>query len=689
MTTVAVPPSLTSFITLCPSSPTPETISTSISLFLPISTPCVTRYLTSSTSPLKLSRGVLEPDLDEPRPDALLAPPLPIILTGSTGSRHARALADEVVPPQEAVRPPRPRVEEPGGAARQVQPPAPRSVRPPQVLEARQLHEHEGHALDYADGGGVELGVADGLVDVVVEGCLDTRGEGRVALPLVEEERPQGARVDVDVVRDGGQHATAAVAAAAAAALCHLGDADGPGGRDDGVDEVPAQVPQEQVRGADGGVPREGELPVRGEDADLPGAGGAVRALQGLARPEVEEGRLGEVELARDELPPPLVQQGVPLPGLDDDHREGVAELLPPHRVLGQHPAPAPLGLPLLGQLRLRHPVVLGQRLPPGPLGRGPDLRPPVCVARGEDIVTGEHAETPEREACRHGHISACSHGPVLAAGGQVDHSVGARGRELAARNLEEAEVRRALGAVSHDNQLDLGQDEAVPAAVLAHDVVQVRQASEVLDLLDVALDAHARVEAVEALDEADDARAGLAAKDGGRRGCIAGHSRHEHLLAVAGGVRARLGGDGELQGPVGAQAQGGVELGKVPVRVDGMQIPLRLWVPLRAHGVGQEGLRNGAVEEARRRTAGEGHDGRCVEGAPWSDLPDIPPEVLDLRISQREGDGAHKARCGIRGGEVAKEACCRGGSKSGWLEGLDRLEGLWLGCEAGSDQGR
>lgn len=305
-------------------------------------------------------------------------------------------------------------------------------------------------------------------------------------------------------------------------------------------------------------------------------------------------------------------------------------------------------------------------------------------MARGDHVVPGQHAQAPEGEAGRHGH------GLLALLAGEVDDSVAARRRELAARHLEEAEVRRALEAVAHDDELDLGEDEAVPAAVLAHDVVQVGQAPEVLDLLDVALNAHARVEAVEALDEAHDAGAGLAAEDGGRRGGIAGDRGHEHLLVVAGGMGPGLGGYGELEGPVGAQGQGSVELGQEPVGVDGVQVALRFWVALRTHGGGEEGLRHGAVEEARGRAAAEGHDGRGVEGAPRAYLPDVPPKVLDLRVPEREGNGAHQAGGGIGGSEVVDKGGCGCGSEGGGLEGLlNWLNGLRLGCETGSDQGR
>ena len=72
--------------------------------------------------------------------------------------------------------------------------------------------------------------------------------------------------------------------------------------------------------------------------------------------------------------------------------------------------------------------------------------------------------------------------------------------------HFEVAEVRRTLGAIADDDHFDLGHNEAVAAAMLAHAFVQVREAPQVFDFFVVAFDAHAGVPAVEGLDEPDDA---------------------------------------------------------------------------------------------------------------------------------------------------------------------------------------
>lgn len=138
-------------------------------------------------------------------------------------------------------------------------------------------------------------------------------------------------------------------------------------------------------------------------------------------------------------------------------------------------------------------------------------------------VVRGHDAQAPEGEAGRQGHV-------VVAV--KRRRGVGrGRGRELDAGDLEEPEVRRALGAVAAHDELDLRQDEAVARAVLAHHVVQVRQAPQVLDPLDVALDAHARVEAVEGFHQSDHARRGLAAEDGRRGRGLAGDVGYEDVV--------------------------------------------------------------------------------------------------------------------------------------------------------------
>lgn len=287
-----------------------------------------------------------------------------------------------------------------------------------------------------------------------------------------------------------------------------------------------------------------------------------------------------------------------------------LAQLLATNRVLGPHPATTPLGFALLSKLWLRHPAVARQCLATGALSRGTNVRAPCGMALRERLVRGQHAQTPEGEAGSHGKAVVALVTRLVLLGVVLEVDVrGDSGGQLARGHLKEAEVGGALETVAHDNELDFGQDETVSATVLAHHVVQVRKALEVLDLLNVALNAHSSVEAVERLDQADDTCRWLSTEDGGGRRSITGDGGNEHLLSVLGSMRSGLGGNGQLQGAVGGQRQGSVKLGQVPVGVDGVQSRLGLWVTLRAHWVGQEGLGHRAGDETSSCAARQRHE--------------------------------------------------------------------------------
>lgn len=272
----------------------------------------------------------------------------------------------------------------------------------------------------------------------------------------------------------------------------------------------------------------------------------------------------------------------------------------------------------------------------------------------GNRLVTRKHAQSPQGQASRHLHLVHILRG---------HGSFATRGSKLHAPNLKIPEMRGGLGPVANKHQLDLGQDEAVPAPVLAHDVVQVREAAQILDPLDVSLDAHARVEAVKGLDEPDDARGGLAAEDGGHAvgGGFAGYVGDEHVVRCCCGCggstggdggHGALGGNGELERALRAEGQGGVELGEVVSRVDGVQRGFGLGVAVvERRGRGEESLRDGHREAGGG--AGDGEDGSRGEVVPGANLSDVPPEVLGMGIPKREGDGADERRSRVRRGEV------------------------------------
>lgn len=159
-------------------------------------------------------------------------------------------------------------------------------------------------------------------------------------------------------------------------------------------------------------------------------------------------------------------------------------------------------------------------------------------VAGGELVARSEHAETPEGEAGGQGDLAALEGGSVEGLGGE--RWVRGTGK-LDAGDLEVAKVRGTVGAVADDDELNLGENEAVAARVLAHGVMESGKAAEVLDALDVALSAHTRVEAVKGADEADNASGRLTTKHGGARGGLTGAGGDEEVVVDGrGGGRLR-----------------------------------------------------------------------------------------------------------------------------------------------------
>lgn len=73
------------------------------------------------------------------------------------------------------------------------------------------------------------------------------------------------------------------------------------------------------------------------------------------------------------------------------------------------------------------------------------------------------------------------------------------------------------------------------------------------------------------------------------------------------------------------------------------MQSGLGLGVALRDGQRREEGRWHRSGEEGRG--AWERHDVGGIEGSPGANLPDVPPEVFGMRISQWERDGADQSR--------------------------------------------
>jgi hypothetical protein len=133
-----------------------------------------------------------------------------------------------------------------------------------------------------------------------------------------------------------------------------------------------------------------------------------------------------------------------------------------------------------------------------------------------EWVLLGEHVEVPERETG--GELDVTGLG-VCALGGETD---GGGGLEVA----EDGDTGLCVDgggvnggsvggtAAADAKELDLSHDEAIAAAVLAHDAVEMRKALEVENLLGRRLAAHTRVPVVVALDETNNAATSIT-KDG------------------------------------------------------------------------------------------------------------------------------------------------------------------------------
>lgn len=250
----------------------------------------------------------------------------------------------------------------------------------------------------------------------------------------------------------------------------------------------------------------------------------------------------------------------------------------------------------------------------------------------GGGVVRSELAEAPEGETGRQRRLGGV-HAQVAFRSG---------GGELDRGNFQITKERSGLGAVAHEDELDLGEDEAVAAAVLAHDMVEGTKTAEILDALDVALDTHASVEAIEAADQADDAGGGLATEHGRGSGRLSGGVGNEDGLVDVG----RLGRNGEVQGSGGGGSEGRIKLGEVERGINAMKRSFSLGVAGGDAWLRKERCRDGGVEESGG--TGEGEDGGGIEAVPRADVADVPPEVLGVGVAEREGDGSDQ-----RGGRV------------------------------------
>jgi len=127
-----------------------------------------------------------------------------------------------------------------------------------------------------------------------------------------------------------------------------------------------------------------------------------------------------------------------------------------------------------------------------------------------------------------------------------------------------------------------------------------MRQTTQVLDALDVALNTHAGVEPIKALDKPNNPRCWLSSKDGSGIGSLAGNVGNKHAVCghsrvvISHGGRRALRWDSKLKGPLRAQCKRTVDLRQVVRGIDGMKSRLGLRMPLCCHRGGKKSLRDG-----------------------------------------------------------------------------------------------
>lgn len=231
--------------------------------------------------------------------------------------------------------------------------------------------------------------------------------------------------------------------------------------------------------------------------------------------------------------------------------------LLPPmKRIRRQHPPPHRLRSPHLALLDPRDPLIppLPQNLHTAHPRRRPNLHPPPHLPR-QPILLRQHIQIPQRHPGRHAFR---------------------RTRADRRAEFQEAEVGRlvrGLGAEADADELDLREQEAVAAGVVAHDALQVGEAGEVEDLLVADFVAHARVPAVVGLDEPDDAGARGAGEGGGGVGLVVAQE-----VGAFGGVACGGGAHGDVVGPAQAGFERGVDFWEVEVAAEFEESGFRGW---------------------------------------------------------------------------------------------------------------
>jgi hypothetical protein len=329
-----------------------------------------------------------------------------------------------------------------------------------------------------------------------------------------------------------------------------------------------------------------------------------------------------------------------------------LAALALAQRLVREYPSAHALRLALLAELGLGDPSILLEVVLPGQRSGTADLHAPGAHAL-ERVLFGEHVEVPQGEGGSELHIAAGRHTGCGQRDGRRELEVAEDGH--AGCRVEGGGVRsRRVAACADAQELDLGHDEAVAAAVLAHDALQVSEALEVEDLLGCGLAAHASVPVVVALDETDDAAASVTKESLLEVGRVAGDE-----LGLVAGTSGRLDGAHLHVAVALGDLEGSVDLVGVVVGADVVKSVLVLWLHvltnrLRKVGLGDRDLKEG--EDGRNLL-----NGSDVEVFPAAKVADVPPEVV-VDTTGSGSDATDQSGGRVGAAEVLEQRRCSDG---------------------------
>lgn len=342
-----------------------------------------------------------------------------------------------------------------------------------------------------------------------------------------------------------------------------------------------------------------------------------------------------------------------------------LAALALAQRLVREDPAANTLRLALLTKLGLGDPRVLLEVVLPGQRRRAADLHAPGAHTL-KGVLLGEHVKVPQREGRRKLDVAGArdTGSRQRDRSGQLEvpedgHAgCGVEGGGVGGRRV-------ATGA--HAEELDLGHDEAVAAAVLAHDALEVSEALEVKNLLGCGLAAHASVPVVVALDETNNAATSITEEGLLEVGGVAGDE-----LGLVAGVGSGLDGAHLHVAVALGDLESSVDLVGVVVRADVVESRLVLRLHVLASGLGKVGLRDRDLKEGEYGR--DLLDGGHVEVLPAAEVADVPPEVV-VDAARSGCDTADQGWGWVGGAEVLEQRRCS-----------NRLVGIEAGllCERG-----